>query len=85
MTVVQANGQVTLTVADQGSGIPVADHEHIFERFYRVDASRSSKIEGSGLGLAIVSQLVQLNQGTISVSDNAPHGTKFTVTLQTSD
>jgi len=85
VTVAQANGQVTLTVADQGSGIPVADREHIFERFYRVDASRSSKIEGSGLGLAIVSQLVQLNQGTITVSDNDPRGTKFTVTLQASD
>jgi len=73
---------VTLTVADLGDGIPAADRAHIFERFYRVDASRSSKIEGSGLGLAIVAQLVQLNQGTITVADNVPRGTRFTVTLQ---
>ena len=73
---------VTLTVADHGDGIPVADREHIFERFYRVDTSRSNKIEGSGLGLAIVAQLVQLNQGHIAITDNAPHGAKFTVTLQ---
>ena len=83
VTVAQTHSQVTLSVADQGAGIPAADRGHIFERFYRVDASRSNKIEGSGLGLAIVSQLVQLNQGTITVNDNPPHGTKFTVTLQT--
>jgi len=72
---------VTLSVADQGQGIPAADRTHIFERFYRVDASRSNKIEGSGLGLAIVSQLVKLNRGQIAVNDNAPHGTIFTMTL----
>lgn len=71
------------TVADHGPGIPAADREHIFERFYRVDASRSTKIAGSGLGLAIVSQLVQLNQGTITITDNDPHGARFTVSLQT--
>lgn len=73
---------VTLTVADHGEGIPVADRAHIFERFYRVDTSRSNKIEGSGLGLAIVAQLVQLNQGHIAITDNDPHGAKFTVTLR---
>lgn len=77
------NEQVILSVADCGPGIPVDAREHIFERFYRVDTSRSNKIEGSGLGLAIVAQLVQLNQGTITVSDNQPHGARFTLTLPT--
>jgi len=82
VAVAQTPAAVTLTVADHGPGIPAADREHIFERFYRVDASRSTKIEGSGLGLSIVSRLVQLNEGHITVSDNEPHGARFTVTLQ---
>ncbi|WP_143462440.1 sensor histidine kinase [Levilactobacillus enshiensis] len=85
VTIAEQPTTVTLTVADFGPGIAVADREHIFERFYRVDASRSSKIEGSGLGLAIVSQLVQLNQGAITVTDNAPHGSCFAVTLKKAD
>ena len=80
--VTAAADTVSLTVADHGTGIPTADREHIFERFYRVDASRSNKIEGSGLGLAIVSQLVQLNEGHIAITDNDPHGARFTVTLK---
>ena len=85
VTVAQTEDAVTLTVADQGDGIPAAEREHIFERFYRVDASRSTKIEGSGLGLSIVSRLVQLNEGHIAVTDNDPHGARFTVTLQPVD
>lgn len=73
---------VTLQVADQGPGIPAEDRTHIFERFYRVDASRSNQIEGSGLGLAIVSQLVKLNHGQIAVTENQPKGSVFAVTLQ---
>lgn len=79
--VAQDDQAVTLSVADQGSGIPAEDRTHIFERFYRVDASRSQKVEGSGLGLAIVSQLVQLNRGQIAVQDNQPQGSIFTVRL----
>lgn len=82
VSLTQQKNTVSLTVADHGQGIPAADREHIFERFYRVDTSRSTKIEGSGLGLSIVSQLVQLNEGTIKVTDNDPHGARFTVTLQ---
>ncbi|WP_225419750.1 sensor histidine kinase [Levilactobacillus cerevisiae] len=81
VVVTQEDGEIKLSVADHGQGIPAADREHIFERFYRVDASRSTKIEGSGLGLSIVSRLVQLNQGTIAITDNDPHGAKFTVSF----
>lgn len=81
VTIAQHDQQVTLSVADRGQGIPAEDRTHIFERFYRVDASRSNQIEGSGLGLAIVSQLVKLNQGQIAVDANQPNGSLFTVTL----
>lgn len=72
---------VTLTVADLGEGIPRADRAHIFDRFYRVDGSRSNQIEGSGLGLAIVSQLAHLNHGQVTVTSNDPQGCQFTLTL----
>lgn len=82
VTVATAQDAVTLAVADHGQGIRPADRQHIFERFYRVDTSRSNQVEGSGLGLAIVAQLVQLNQGQINVTANPPQGTIFTVTLR---
>lgn len=85
VTLRQTTEQVSLTVSDEGPGILPADRQHIFERFYRVDASRSSEIEGSGLGLAIVAQLVQLNQGRITVGDHDPQGTSFTVWLRPAD
>ncbi|WP_369404570.1 ATP-binding protein [Secundilactobacillus odoratitofui] len=53
----------------------------IFDRFYRVDTARSSQIPGTGLGLSIVSQLVSLNHGSISITDNDPRGSVFTLTL----
>lgn len=83
VTVAADRDVVTLAVADHGRGISPADRQHIFERFYRVDTSRSHQVEGSGLGLAIVAQLVQLNQGQITVTANQPQGSIFTVTLQT--
>lgn len=76
------DGQVIVQVKDLGQGISDEQKEKIFDRFYRVDSARSSQISGTGLGLAIVSQLVTLNQAQIQVSDNAPHGTIFTITLQ---
>lgn len=70
---------VNLAVADLGEGIPDDQKEAIFQRFYRVDQSRSQEIEGSGLGLAIVKQLVSLNQAQITVTNNQPQGSIFTV------
>ena len=81
VTVAKQAQHVTLSVADHGPGISTADRPHIFERFYRVDESRSNKIEGSGLGLAIVAQLVRLNKGTITITDNPPHGACFIISL----
>ncbi|AJA81148.1 two-component sensor histidine kinase [Levilactobacillus brevis] len=81
VTVAKQAQLVTLSVADHGPGISTAERPHIFERFYRVDESRSNKIEGSGLGLAIVAQLVRLNKGTITITDNPPHGACFIISL----
>ncbi|EJN56494.1 MAG: HAMP domain-containing histidine kinase [Loigolactobacillus coryniformis] len=79
ISLTQHQHNVYLTVADQGVGISAADKVKIFERFYRVDSSRSQKIAGTGLGLAIVARLVTLNHGKIVVTDNQPTGSQFRI------
>ena len=71
---------VTITVADTGKGIPDSDKPNIFKRFYQ-SASNDSSQTGSGIGLHIASDYVHLHQGTISVSDNKPAGSVFTIKL----
>jgi two-component system phosphate regulon sensor histidine kinase PhoR len=76
----RANGKCTITVADSGPGIPQEDVTRVFERFYRVDKSRS-RPGGTGLGLAIVKHLVELHGGEAR-AENAPSGgAVFTVVL----
>ncbi len=70
-----------LQVKDNGIGIPKELQSKIFERFFRVDSSRSSAVEGSGIGLAIVAAIVEKYHGQLSVADNQPQGTIFTVQL----
>ena len=72
---------VRLEVTDTGVGIPEADRNRIFERFYRVDKARSRAAGGTGLGLSIVRDTVGLYGGTIAVDPNEPGGTTFTVRL----
>ena len=70
-----------LKVADSGIGIPKAETEHIFERFYRVDKSHSREIGGTGLGLAIARNAVVMHRGAIKVHSEAGEGTTFTVRI----
>lgn len=72
---------VNIVVEDTGIGIPAAEQERIFERFYRVDKSRSQEIEGTGLGLSIVKHSVLLHHGTINLESVVGQGSKMTVTL----
>ena len=73
--------QVTLQVSDTGIGIPEADRENIFNRFYRVDKARSREAGGSGLGLSIVHDAVLAHGGSITVGQNTPQGSVFTVSF----
>jgi signal transduction histidine kinase len=72
---------VVVEVRDSGSGIPADDRERVFERFYRVDPSRSRRTGGTGLGLAIAREIVLLFHGTIRVAETAPPGTTIEVRL----
>jgi two-component system OmpR family sensor kinase len=74
-------GVVVLQVADEGPGMAPEDAARVFERFYRVDASRSRAEGGTGLGLAIVSALVAAHGGTIHLDTAAGRGATFTVRL----
>ncbi|WP_081772781.1 two-component regulator propeller domain-containing protein [Prevotella sp. MA2016] len=71
---------VLIAVADTGKGIPDADKPNIFKRFYQSSSNDSSQT-GSGIGLHIANDYVKLHHGTISVADNHPKGSIFTITL----
>jgi len=71
----------TLSVKDTGIGIPIQSQQRIFERFYRVDKSRSSQNGGTGLGLSIVKHGVTTLNGTIDLKSVLHEGTEITITL----
>ena len=77
----KAQKNIVLTVQDNGAGIPKEAQERIFERFYRVDKSRSRKQGGTGLGLSIVKHIVNHAQGTIELTSAPGKGSCFTITL----
>lgn len=72
---------VMVSVQDTGTGIPEADQDMIFERFYRVDRSRTRSTGGTGLGLAIVKQLVDLHGGKVWVESQLGKGSRFSFSL----
>ena len=77
----QKENTAILTVSDTGAGIPEASLPYIFDRFYRVDLSRSQETGGSGLGLAIAQKIVEVHHGKIHVSSVAGKGTTFQINL----
>ncbi|NBB94326.1 MAG: HAMP domain-containing protein [Planctomycetes bacterium] len=76
-----APGQVRIAVADSGPGIPEADQAHIFEKFYRVDATLTKETTGTGLGLAISKELASLLKGKLDLASEPGHGATFILTL----
>jgi signal transduction histidine kinase len=76
-----ADGQAVLTVADTGMGIPAADLDRIFERFYRTASATRQVIPGTGLGLAIATAIADAHNGAITVASTEGQGSTFTVRL----
>jgi two-component system sensor histidine kinase BaeS len=76
------DGTLTITVTDDGEGIPAEHLPHVFERFYRADAARTREHGGAGIGLAIAKALVDAHHGDITASSRGPGtGATFTITL----
>ena len=70
VSLIRLEPELIITIADNGPGIPEAERENVFRRFYRLDQSRSSS--GNGLGLSMVSAIITLHSGTITLEDNRP-------------
>ena len=68
-------GRVRIVVTDTGPGVPLEDRDKLFLPHF------STKVTGMGLGLPIVSEIVSEHGGTVSVEDNEPHGSRFTIEL----
>lgn len=80
-TLERSGRNAVIRIADTGIGIPAADIEHIFDRFYRVDKARSRATGGTGLGLSIVKQIIQKHGGSISATSTEGKGTTFEIIL----
>ncbi|GAA3411464.1 sensor histidine kinase [Streptosporangium vulgare] len=80
VTAERADGQVVVTVTDDGDGIAPQDRERVFERFVRLDEGRRREPGGSGLGLAISRDIAQAHHGTLLVEDT-PRGARFALRL----
>ena len=76
------DGKVVLKVKDTGIGIPKEHQARIFERFYRVDKSRSKQTGGTGLGLAIVKHIAEQHKAQISLESEEGAGSVITVTFE---
>ena len=83
VTTCSRDGHCSLTVADNGIGIPREAQARVFERFYRVDKSRSKATGGTGLGLAIVKHIARIHNARIKLESQVDKGTTITVTFPT--
>jgi len=81
VTLYRANGSVKLEVRDKGIGIPPAEQEKIFEKFYRCGDPLVHNIKGSGLGLSLVRHIVRAHGGNVVVESAPDKGSKFTIEL----
>lgn len=79
--VTELEGQIEVSIADQGLGIPKENLESVFERFYRVDKARTRQLGGTGLGLAIAKEIIQAHGGDIRAKSKEGKGTTILFTL----
>ena len=77
-----SKGFIKLSVSDQGKGVPKKYKERVFERFYRIDKGRSTKVGGTGLGLSISKNLALMMGYSVGVESNAPKGATFFIDIK---
>ena len=77
----ERDGFSIIRIEDTGDGIPEAERERVFERFYRLDDSRSRETGGTGLGLAIAKEAVTMHGGRIEIADGAEGGCAFIIII----
>lgn len=75
------SGHAILEIIDQGAGIPDAEKERVFDKFYRVGNEDTRKSKGTGLGLFIVKHIVEMHRGSVTIRDNSPKGSIFVVSF----
>jgi len=80
-TLHQKQNTIWIEFSDNGIGIPDPEKLKVFNRFYRIGNEDTRQTKGTGLGLYIVHQIIKAHEGTISIKDNVPKGTIFTITL----
>jgi two-component system OmpR family sensor kinase len=84
VSVARHDGKAQIVVADSGPGIDTEQVTHVFERFYRTDASRTRSSGGVGLGLSIVAAVVHAHGGRVAVDSTPGRGTTFEIELPSS-
>jgi signal transduction histidine kinase len=78
----ERNGtDLSVAIADRGIGIPRAEQEKVFEKFYRVGNGLVHDVKGSGLGLSLVKHIVEAHKGTVAVESDLGKGSRFTILL----
>ena len=83
LVLTQSSGAVAITVQDHGGGIPDEEKQHIFDRFYSADPSRTAK-QNFGLGLSVAKELARLHRAPLTVTDTPGGGARFTITFSVS-
>ena len=81
ISAIESRRNVQIVVSDNGIGIPDADKDRVFERFYRVPTKDIHDIRGYGIGLSYVKQVMKILNGRIELKDNFPQGSVFTLTF----
>jgi signal transduction histidine kinase len=81
VTLNAVGGAAEVRVSDHGPGIPAADLDHVFDRFYRADAARSRDAGGSGLGLAIARWIIEQHKGSVTAASAPGEGTTITIAV----
>ncbi len=78
----QNDNNLTIEFSDNGIGIPDNEKKNVFQKFYRVGEEKTRTKPGSGLGLFLVKRITEIHGGKVSIENNTPKGTKFTLTFQ---